>query len=155
MPARAPRTKRDWHRRFAVECFNAAWVLLEKRRRTPDEDDRMIHVAHASRHHWGVVGDANNRTIGEWQLSRVYAVLRRAEPATHHARRALAVCEAHGLGPFALAYAYEALARADSVAGRRRGFRLHRALAVAVGARIREREERALLSKDLRTLRAP
>ena len=75
----------------------------------------MIHAAHASRYHWGEVGTAANRARGEWQCARVYAVLGRAEPAFHHARRCLAICETHGLGDWDLAAAWEALARAAFV----------------------------------------
>lgn len=61
------------------------------------DDDRMLHLAHASRHHWGeVVGSTDlgqggpaNLARGEWLCSRVYAVLGRAEPARHHAERLL------------------------------------------------------------------
>jgi hypothetical protein len=35
----------------------------------------MIHSAHASRYHWQAVGDASDKAIGEWQISRVYSVL--------------------------------------------------------------------------------
>ena len=77
----------------------------------------MIHAAHAGRYPWGEVGTPANRARGEWQCARVYAVLGRAEPALHHARRCLAICEEHGLGDWDLAAAWEALARAALVAG--------------------------------------
>ena len=41
----------------------------------------MLHAAHASRFHWGEVGEPVNFARGEWQISRVYAVLGRPEPA--------------------------------------------------------------------------
>ena len=63
----------------------------------------MIHAAHASRYHWGEVGDDVNLARGEWQCSRVYAVLGRGEPALWHARRCVEIAEAdaeaRGLGP--------------------------------------------------------
>jgi hypothetical protein len=77
----------------------------------------MIHAAHASRYHWDEVGTPANRARGEWKCSRVYAVLGRAEPALHHARRCVAVCEEHDLGDWDLAAAWEAVARAARVAG--------------------------------------
>ena len=78
----------------------------------------MIHAAHASRHHWGHAGTPVNVSIGEWQLSRVYAVVARAEPALYHGRRALEIARQNHLGRFYVAYAYEALARASAVAGK-------------------------------------
>jgi hypothetical protein len=105
------------HRRAAAELFNLAWQLLDAAERTPDQDDRMLHAAHASRFHWGEVGEPVNLARGEWQCSRVYAVLGRAEPALHHARRCREICEVNDIGDFDLAFAWEALARAHAVAG--------------------------------------
>src|SRR5215217_792019 len=92
---------------------------MEQPTRTPEQDDEMIHAAHASRHHWSKVGTAANVARGEWQISRVYTVLNRAEPALFHANRCLAYCEAHpnDLEDWDLPFAYEALARAHVIAG--------------------------------------
>src|SRR5205085_2370588 len=103
-------------RRLAASLFNHVWTLLERDSRTEEEDDEMIHAAHASRHHWGAVGAPVNLARGEWQCSRVYAVLGRGEPALWHARRCLELCDRHSIGDFDLAFAYEALARAHAVA---------------------------------------
>jgi hypothetical protein len=54
---------------------------------------------------------------GEWQISRVYAVLNRPQPALHHAQRSLALCEDNGIADFDLAFGYEALARAHAEGG--------------------------------------
>src|SRR5439155_10486756 len=43
----------DWHRRMAAHLFNSTWTLIEKKRRTKEERDTMIHMAHASRYHLG------------------------------------------------------------------------------------------------------
>ncbi len=72
-------------RTLAVDLFNHVWTLLERTDRTPMQDDEMLHAAHASRFHWGEVGEPVNLARGEWQCSRVYAVLDRAEPAMWHA----------------------------------------------------------------------
>ena len=108
---------RDEQRRVAVELFNHVWTLLERDERTRDDDDEMLHAAHASRFHWGEVGEPVNRVRGEWQCSRVYAALARSEPALHHARRCLELCEQFRIADFDLGYAYEALARAHALAG--------------------------------------
>jgi len=140
-------------RAIAVELFNEVWRLLEKPRRSKADADRMVHAAHASRHHWGEVGTPVNVAIGEWQVSHVYAVLRRAEPATYHAKRCLALCREHGIGDFPLAFAYEALARADALAGRRGDLRRHLAAAERAGRRIAEEEDREEFFRQLRALR--
>ena len=82
-------------RQTAVDLFNRTWSLMELAERTPEQDDEMIHGAHASRHHWAAVGTGVNLARGEWQISRVYVTLGRGEPALYHAGRCLAYCEAN------------------------------------------------------------
>jgi hypothetical protein len=71
----------------------------------------MLHMAHASRYHWEQVGTPANLARGEWLCSRVYAVLGRPEPALHHARRVVQICERNGIGDWDLAFSHEAVAR--------------------------------------------
>jgi hypothetical protein len=106
-------------RALAVALFNHTWSLLDLETRTQEQDDEMLHAAHASGFHWGRVGQPVNRARAEWQCSRVYAVLGRAEPALHHGRRSLEICRAHEdeLEEFDLPFAHEALARAQLIAG--------------------------------------
>ena len=101
-------------RQLGVDLFNEAWRLMETR----EDDDRLLHISHASRYHWGEAEECTpaNLARGEWQVSRVYTVLDRPEPAVWHARRCLDHCEANGIGDWDLAYAYEALARAHALA---------------------------------------
>src|SRR5436309_2320772 len=115
-------------------------------------DDRAIHMAHASRYHWSVVGGSKEAAIGEWQISHVYALLRRPEPALYHAQRSLEVCEDGGIGDFPLAYAYEALARAFAIAGKTRLRNACLKLAKGAGSKIADKEERFQFIRDLRTV---
>jgi DNA-binding transcriptional MerR regulator len=139
-------------RKAAVDCFNHTWTLLEKPDRTQRETDLMIHAAHASRFLWEDVGEAVNHARGEWQVSRVYAVVDRPEPALHHARRCLEIVEEHGVGDFDLACAYEALARAHATAGEREAADRYAALGREAAARIEEADDRELVLSDLDTL---
>jgi tetratricopeptide (TPR) repeat protein len=141
-------------RTLAAELFNGAWRLLEKPDRTPDEDDEMLHAAHASRYHWIRAGTRVNAARGEWQCSRVYAVLGRPEPALHHARRCLELCESapDELDEFDLPFAYEALARAHAVAGDEQEARHWIAKARAAAEGISDEDDRALLEVDLETI---
>ncbi len=140
------------HRQLAADLFNHVWTMLEMTDRTPMQDDEMIHAAHASRHHWGAVGTPENLGRGEWQCSRVYAVLGRPEPALWHARRYLALCEQHGIGDWDLAFAHEAIARALAVGGDPEGARAEVARARELAADIAEDEDRELLLSDLATI---
>jgi len=142
----------ELERKVAVELFNYTWTLLEKAERTPREDDAMVHAAHASRHHWERIGTPLNHARGEWQLARVYAVLGRAEPALHHARRCLELCEEHRIGDFDLAYAHEALARAHVAAGDRDAAARHEEQAREAAESIAEAADREQLLADLANL---
>ncbi len=154
--ARAGRmTEREWHRKQAAALFNRTWALLEKKHRTQDEDDLMIHMVHASRYHWGIVGKPVNFAIGEWQISHVYAVLKRPEPARYHAKRCLAICRENRIGDFPLAFAYEALARAAAVGGQRRERDRFLRQAHVAGRRIREEDDRKLFFSDLASIPTP
>jgi hypothetical protein len=101
-----------WHKTFALETNHLLWSLLSQAKRSPEEDEQMIHAAHASRFHWGEIGTPVHRTRGDWLLSHVYAVLHQPQRAPDYARTCLEICQQHQIGDFDLAYAYEALARA-------------------------------------------
>jgi DNA-binding transcriptional MerR regulator len=144
----------ETHRRLGVDLFNKAWTLMEKETRTREEDDELIHCAHASAYHWMHVGTAANRARSEWQCSRVYSVLGRPEPALQHAQRCLEIClsEAAALEDWDLPFAYEALARAYAVVGD--AVEMSRCLerARSLGAAIVDDDDRALLEVDLATI---
>ena len=147
--AAAPPAGSD-ERTLAVDLFNGVWRLMETEDRTPAQDDRMLHMAHASRHHWEQLGAPANLARGEWQCSRVYAVLGRAEPCLHHARRVLDLCEEHGIGDWDLGFAHEALARAHALAGDVAAAQAEVSRALAVD--IADADDRALLLSDLQTV---
>lgn len=139
-------------RRTAVDLFNHVWMLLEKPDRTQRETDLMVHGAHASRFLWEEIGEPVNHARGEWQIARVYAVVDRPEPALHHARRCLAICEEHGIGDFDLAFAHEAMARAHATAGEREAAERYAAQAREAAERIADPDDRALVLSDLDAL---
>ena len=139
-------------RQLAVDLFNGVWQLLEKAERSAAEDDRMLHMAHASRLHWDNAGAAVHLARGEWQCSRVYAVLRRAEPALHHAQRVLDICRNNGIGDWDVAFGYEALARGYAVAGDADAARAATELALAAVEEIVEEDDRSLVLADLETI---
>jgi tetratricopeptide (TPR) repeat protein len=139
---------------LAADLFNAVWTLLERPDRSIEENDRMIHAAHASRFHWGEVGEPVNLARGEWQISRVYSVLGRSEPAIFHAERCLEICRANEIDDFDLAFAYEALARAHLVAGDKDAAAGFAGLAREAGEHIAEQEDRELLISDLEGISA-
>jgi hypothetical protein len=139
---------------LASQLFNETWRLMEQEGRTREDDDRMIHTAHASRYHWGQVPAVTPAHLarGEWQICRVYCVLGRGEPALHHARRVLDICQQNGIGDWDLAFAYEALARANAIAGDAGRAREYTDQALSAAEDIAEDEERDLVLADLETI---
>ena len=146
-------TQRDYalHRRLAASFFNQTWSLLDKTDRTPDDDARMIHIAHASRMHWEIVGTPQNRAVGEWQIARVYGVLGRIDSALYHARRCLETMQAAGITGFYLGSAHEGMARALRLAGDSESEK-HVELARSILKTLNDSEDREVLEGDLASL---
>lgn len=146
-------TEQSWfHKKMAAELFNETWTLLDKPERTPEEDTRMIHTAHASRLHWEAVGSAENLAVGEWQVSRVHSVLRQPDSALFHARRSLDTAERNDLSPFHLACAHEAIARALAITHHQAAAE-HIATASRIASGITDPEEKKILYDDLSGIR--
>ena len=162
MPEEERLTRQEWHKKMATELFNRTWDLIDKGdKRTPDENDEMIHAAHASRYHWGVVVAAKtpntgptNLERGDWQISRVYALLKHHAEALYHAERCLRLCQTHKIGDFDLAFAYEAMARAYATLSGKPGDVKHRYLALAKKAAesIAKEDDRKYFLNELKTI---
>jgi hypothetical protein len=144
----------ETQKRLGIDLFNKTSTLMEKEGRTLEEDDEMLHCAHASAYHWMHVGTAANRARSEWQCSRVNAILGRPEAALAHAQRCLELVESEpeAMEEFDLPAAYEALARAQVVAGDLGEARRYRELGVAETAKIADEEDRRIMEADYATI---
>jgi hypothetical protein len=144
------------HRQLGVDLYNDAWRLLEKER-TPEEDDELLHQAHASTYHWLKAPECEpkNRARGEWICSRAYAVVGLGEPALRHAEKCLAIVEANpdNMDEFDLPFAYEALARAHRVGGADDDAKRYEQLARETGASMTDAEDLEHFEEALSTLR--
>jgi len=151
------------HRYFAVECFNRAWDLMDKPQRTAEEDEEMLRLSLSSHWHWTQREDCepSNRSAAYWQSSRIYALLGRADGARRHGQFSLDWSQEEGVLPFYVGYAYEALARAELVAGNRAELvagnraKMEEYLAAArrVSESIVDPEAKQMLLADLETIR--
>jgi hypothetical protein len=144
------------HRRLGAELFNRVWDLLVMDGRTPEQDEEMLHAAHASLYHWSRVEEGPRSARGEWLCSWVYSELGRAEPALHHAHRCEALCREYSaeLEDFDLPAMHEALARAQLVAGNREEA-LHRLqLASRLCAEIEDPEDREIIQSQIDSIAA-
>lgn len=144
--------KRIDHKTLAILLFNQTWDLMDMKDRTQEETDRMIHAAHASRYHWEVAGDTLNIVRGEWQVSRVYAILERTEPCPYHADRCLKITLENELKGYDLAFAYEAMARACNLAGDEVETAKYLTLAKDASAGIQDSEDRDYFMQELNTI---
>jgi hypothetical protein len=135
-------------RQLGVDLFNATWRLIESRA----DDELMVHSAHASAYHWAQAPECTpeNRARGEWLVSRVYVLTGRPDAALDHAQQCLGWCERGSLGDWDLAFAHEALARANAAAGDTAAAAHH--VEIARGVEIADTEDRELLERDLATI---
>jgi len=145
---------KETHEKLAKELFNATWDLLDKKKRTEEEDIRMIHSAHASRHHWGEARTPLHLERGEWQISRVYSVLGRSEPALYHARLCLKICEENEIGDFDIAFANEAMTRAYAVAGDKEKQAKYYAKAKEAGEKIEDQGNKEYFLDELKSIKS-
>jgi hypothetical protein len=143
------------YRGLGAELYNGTWELIRRRDRTPDEDDEMLHQAHASAYHWLQAPHTTaNRARSHWLCSRVHALAGQPEGALHHAHRCLALVESapSEMEDWDLAAAHEALARAHVAAGEMEEARRSLELAREHTAKIADPDDRKHIDADLDTL---
>jgi hypothetical protein len=143
------------HKYFAAHCFNAAWDLIEKPDRTSEEDQQMIQLNLASIWHWTQRDDftRKNASIGYWQASRIYALVDEADNARKYGLLCLEASDSDEIDPFYLGYAYEALARAESVAGNKTQMNDYLKKAREVASQVKKLDNRKWLEDDLNSIK--
>lgn len=141
-------------RQAAMDLFHRTWRYLDREDRAPEHDEAMIACAEASLWHWRRVGAPTQWAIGEWQCSRVHAVLGDGERALAHARACLEIAEADRVDDFVPASAHEALARAYAVLGDMDAAREERNLAYRIALELDD-EDRDVIEHDLGTIPIP
>jgi hypothetical protein len=142
------------HKYFSTNCFNQAWDLIDKGDRSPEDEEQMIRLSLASHYHWTQREDYNqtNASIAHWQTSHIYALLKQAENARRYAQLCLQVSQTEDVPPFFLGYAYEALARAESVAGNLQETAEYINMAKSVAEKIVKPDNKKQLLADLDTI---
>ena len=144
-------TETEAERFFAIKFNVLTWGLLEKPDRTSLENELLIDYAHASLAHWRTAGTPLHLQRGLWLLSRVYNVLGRVDSSLSFANRCQEVTLQHKdlMLDFDLAYAFEALARAHALAGKRSEAEKYLTLSREAGDLIRNEEDRMIFLGDL------
>jgi uncharacterized protein YndB with AHSA1/START domain len=143
-----PPTSGDWHRRQAVEASNSVWDLVGKSPRSADDDEELLRRAYAAAYHWqrATGATAANEARACYLVAKALLLTGQPEASLRAADRCLAVCEAHGLADFDLAYAHEARARALHALGR--SAESARAWDQATAVEVADAEDREIVARD-------
>jgi hypothetical protein len=138
-----------WQRTLAPHAFNRTWELLDAPSLSREQEEEMLAATFAQRYHWYQVGEPRNWAIADWQVSRVAAVLGYADLASRFGERSLEIAVEHGLDPFVVGFAHEAIARAAAEVDDIDTFTEHLELARSMLSEIDDPEDRELLEADL------
>lgn len=115
-------TMDEFHKKVAIQFNNGIWPALDNDHPTDEELEEAMHMAHAARYHWSKVGTIVNAVRAEYMLARIYAHMKRSEPALFHANRGLELAKEaektdENWKDWDMPFIYEALARVHAVAG--------------------------------------
>ena len=142
------------HVYFSTELFNTTWDFIDQAdHRSTDEDMMMLHTAIVSLWHWSQREDVTpqNLSVGYWQVSRVYNLIK--QPNNARTYGLLALKHAESLDPFYKGCAYETLARAEMQIGNRAIMLVYLDKAHTIVKLVEDEEERELLLKDLASIK--
>lgn len=139
------------HRALAIEANNSTWEFLSKpySELSAADTEEMTQRAYAAAYHWSRAENTGpvNEVRAMWLLSRVWVQQSNGELARNYAERCLLICELNGLVDFDLAYASEAMARAQACLKNFEEARRWRDTAKAVN--IADPEDKALVESDV------
>jgi len=138
-----------WRRRFASRANNRAWTLSEQVPRTPEEDQEMLHAAHAAMHLWSAVGTARHFASAQLLLGQVHALLGKAHYALSYAQAAHEYFIANSSEPLQLAISHAILANAAHCAGNPALFETNYAAAIALSANLRNTQDKAIFEATM------
>jgi hypothetical protein len=106
----------DWHRYFAIEANNRAWLLVG-RSRSQGEDEEMLDNAHASLLHWSEAGTELNRQRALMLLAHVHALAGFGASALAYAKEMRAYFLGRETEDWEIAFVHTVYAHAAHAAG--------------------------------------
>ena len=141
------------HKVFSADNFNKTWEYIGGSERSQEDNLAMLHTAIASLWHWSQRGDATakNLSVGYWQVSRVFSLIRQPDNARMYGL--LSLKHAEMLEPFYQGYAYESLARAEMIANNRVVMKHYLEKAHEMASMVADEEDKRVLLKDLETIK--
>ena len=144
-----------WRRRLGSGANNRAWTLAEMLSRTREEDEEMLHAAHAAAHLWSTVGNARNAALADLLLGQVHALLGNPVLAERFARSALEFFLSGKSAPWELAAAHAVAANAAHCSGDSVAHQREYAAAQSAAEAITNAEEKAIFLATLRVVPKP
>jgi hypothetical protein len=140
------------HRWFAVELNNRAWDLIEAESWTAEQEQELIHAAHASTYHWRQVGSPLNHLRALSLLASAYNLVGDYSAGLRYAKDCVAMMDgqANDATHFDRAVAYACLARAGAGLGKTDQARQDKQRARDEAAKIEDAGERKVFD-DLLT----
>ncbi|HKT29726.1 hypothetical protein [Dyella sp.] len=144
-----------WQRRLASRANNRAWTLAEMLHRAREEDDEMLHAAHAAMYFWSMVGEPSHHAHAAQLLAHVYALLKRPGPAVHYLSKALPYFEQHGCAPWEKAFAHAIAANVAYAEGNAAEHAKQYVDAQQAAAHITDPETRDMFAATLRVVPVP
>ncbi len=147
-------TMDEFHKKVAISTNNGIWAILDNDSPSSQELEDALRMAHTTRYHWSKVGTTVNAVRAEYMLSRVYAHMKRAEPALFHGNRGLElVKEAEKTDDkwkdWDLPFIYEALARAHAIAGNNKECKKYKDLAQKATDAVKGEEDKKICQGEL------
>jgi hypothetical protein len=144
-----------WQRRLAGQANNRAWSLAEQPSRTPQEDEEMLHAAHAAMHFWNLVGNAGHKAHAAQLLAHVHAALKQGEQAAGYLARSQPVLMAPSAEAWERALAHAVAANVAAARGDASQHAEHHRQATQQVAALPDPQDRAILEDTLRVLPVP
>jgi hypothetical protein len=141
-----------WQKRLASQANNQAWTLAEMPQRSPDEDEEMLHAAHAAIHFWKIVGTPGNHAHAALLLAHVYALLKLPRPATHYLGRSLPQLTQQDCAPWERAFAHAVAASVATAEGDAEAYARHFSEAKVHAAQMTDPQARESFAATLRVV---
>jgi hypothetical protein len=140
-----------WHRWFAIESNNEAWRLAEQGSRTPEENERMVHLAHAAALHWSAVGDDDTRARAWGLLAQAHALAGNGALAVQYAALNLDYVMGRSSADWEIAFAQIIMSNALHANGQRDEHRRYYELAQRSGEAIFDPEDKEIFMMTFKT----
>ncbi len=147
-------TMDEFHKKVAISTNNGIWTILDNDSPSSQELEDALRMAHTTRYHWSKVGTTVNAVRAEYMLARVYAHMKKAEPALAHASRGLELAkEAEKTDDkwkdWDLPFIYEALARSHAIAGNKSECKKYKDLAQKATDAVKGEEDKKICQGEL------